>query len=206
MPSTVTSQLKKLLIISLGCLLLASSIVFFFSPNQIVTGGPPGIGIILYYLFEVPVGLTVFLINFSLVVLGGKRYGRAYFFRTVYAVVLAAALIEILVYLFPDPALTDKPYWTVLLGSIMMGLGIALCFMGEASSGGMATAAQMIAQRIGIPVGRVIQMMDGTIVLLSAILFASIESALWAAVGVVITGFMIDAYMRWHRRKLVVGG
>lgn len=78
--------------------------------------------------------------------------------------------------------------------------------MGEASSGGMATAAQMIAQRIGIPVGRVIQMMDGTIVLLSAILFASIESALWAAVGVVITGFMIDAYMRWHRRKLVVGG
>ncbi|MDO5667041.1 MAG: YitT family protein [Alcaligenaceae bacterium] len=194
------SQLKNLLIITIGCLFLSASIVVFFAPNQIVTGGPPGIGIILLYLLGIPVGLTVFLINFSLMLLGGKRYGRGYFLRTLYAVAASSAFIEILVYLFPDPALFDKPYLNVLFGSVLIGIGLAMCFTGKASSGGLATAAQLIAERLNIGIGRVIQLIDGSIVLLSALIFHNFVSALWAGLGVLITGFIVDRYMRWQSK------
>ena len=193
-------HVQNLLILTIAGFFLASGVVVFFAPHQIVTGGPPGIGIMLEYLLHIPVGLTVFIINFSLMLLGAKRYGRGYFFRTVYAIVVSSTLIEVLRYLFPDPTISSNLLLNVVIGSITLGLGIALCFKGNAASGGMATAAQLLAERTGLKIGRVIQIMDGTIVLLSAIVFRNIESALWAGLGVIITGFVINWFMRRQGR------
>lgn len=44
-------------------------------------------------------------------------------------------------------------------------------------------------------VGRVIQLIDDGVVVMSGIVFNNIEAALWAGVGVYIAGFIVDKVM-----------
>ena len=202
MSTELIQELKKFLIVTLGTFLLASGVAIFFAPNQIVTGGPPGIGIILLYVLGIPVGLTVFIINVLLIFAGAKRYGRAYVIRTLYAVFMVSVFIELVRYLLPATPILEYTALNVLLGAIMIGFGIAICFEGEAASGGMATLAQLIAERTGISLGRIIQIIDGSIVLFSGLVFKNIGNAIWGAIGVLIAGFIIDGFMRRRMKRL----
>ena len=184
--------LKNLAFITLGAFLISVGVVVFFAPNHIVTGGPPGIGIILFHLFGTPVGLTVLVANGVLMLIGGRLLGHGYLFRTIYAFAATSAFIELLVWLMPNPAVTAEPLLNSLYGGILIGIGLALCFKGEAASGGWTLVARIVASHFKIGVGQVVQFFDFSLIILSGIVFHNVEAALWAGIGVYVTGVIID--------------
>ena len=77
--------IKEGLYIILGCALMAAGTSFFLLPNQLSSGGFAGISTIIYYLFNLPLGTTMLILNIPLIIFGniesnsksiGKR-GRA---------------------------------------------------------------------------------------------------------------------------------
>ena len=67
-------KIKKYLIefiqITIGCFIMAVSTSLFLLPNQLSTGGFTGIATVIYYIFNVPVGITVLILNIPLIIIG----------------------------------------------------------------------------------------------------------------------------------------
>ncbi len=185
-------QARNLLFATAGATLLALGIVVFLSPAHIVTGGPPGIAIILFHLLGLSKGLVILVVNLLLVPIGWRALGPAFLARTAYAVTATAGLTELLARLMPDPAVTASPLLNALYGGILVGAGIGLVFKGEASAGGWSLLARLIAERVRLGVGQCLFLLDGMVIVGSAIVFGEIEPALWAGIGVYVTGLVID--------------
>jgi len=183
---------KNLVYCTAGALLLALGIVVFLSPNHIVTGGPPGIAIILFHLLGLGKGVTILVANLLLVPLGWRKLGAGFLARTCYAFTATAGFTELLAQWLPDPAVTASPLLNTLYGGILIGAGIGLVFKGEASAGGWSLLARLLAERVRIGVGQCIFLLDSLVIVTSAIVFHDIESALWAGIGVYVTGLVID--------------
>lgn len=193
--------LKNFFLLNLGAFLNALGVVLFFAPNQLVTGGPPGVAIIFLELFGVPLGITVFVFNMVLILMGAKYRGYVFFAKTVYAFVMLAVFIELLSWLLSGVVVTREPVLIITYGSILLGAGIALGFRAEAAMGGLSVACQMIAQRLGIPVGRVIQIIDGAIVVAGGFVFKNVETALWSGLSVYIVGLCVDRVLKMSLPK-----
>ena len=198
------ASIRKLMLITTGSFLIAFSVVVFFTPNHIATGGPPGIGIILFYLLGIPVGVTVFALNVVLLTIGGRLLGRSYFLRTAFTIVAISCFIELLAHYLPAQIWTHELLLNVLYGGILIGIGTSLCFRGEAAPGGLALTARIIATKLNLGVGKVLQFMDGSIIVASGLLFKNIESALWAGIGVYITGAIVDMVMEGQKDSKLV--
>ena len=56
-------KLKNIILILLGGAIMGFSLEFFLVPAKIAAGGVSGIATVLYHLFDLPVGITVFVIN-----------------------------------------------------------------------------------------------------------------------------------------------
>ena len=55
-----------LLKMTIGTLIMAIGIEQFLLPNQLSTGGFSGIGTVVYYITEIPVGTTMLVLNIPL--------------------------------------------------------------------------------------------------------------------------------------------
>lgn len=89
--------------ITLGVGISIFSQNYFLIPNQISTGGFSGIATILYYLFQLPVGLTMFILNVPLFLVSFRKLGAGFVIRSLYAMALYSLLTD----LFPIIPLTE---------------------------------------------------------------------------------------------------
>ena len=60
---------KEYSIIALGTIIMAMGISLFLLPNELSTGGFSGIGTIFYYVFNISLGITMFLLNIPLLII-----------------------------------------------------------------------------------------------------------------------------------------
>lgn len=61
---------------------MALSVNLFLLPNQLSTGGFAGIGTIVYYLLDIPVGTIVLILNIPLFIISIFKNGKRFFFRS----------------------------------------------------------------------------------------------------------------------------
>ena len=62
-----------------GTALMAIAVDLFLLPNQLSVGGFSGIGTIGYFLFNLPVGTTVLVLNIPLFILALIKNGKKFF-------------------------------------------------------------------------------------------------------------------------------
>ncbi|MBU8908692.1 YitT family protein [Desertibacillus haloalkaliphilus] len=175
--------------ILLGSAIVALSFNLFLLPNRIASGGVSGLSTIVYDVFAIEPAYTQWAFNIPLFILGilllgGMKYGVKTLIGTLflpYVVFLTRHL---------DPATTD-PLLAALFGGIGVGMGLGIVFRASASTGGTDLAAQIINKYTGISLGACVFIMDGLIVLTSALVF-NLELALYALIALFVTGKTID--------------
>jgi uncharacterized membrane-anchored protein YitT (DUF2179 family) len=198
------SELKNGLLICLGSTFLALGVVLFLAPNRIATGGTPGAAILLHFVVDLPIGGLMVLINLPLLLVGGKMLGRSFAIRTIGAILLTSVLIDLFGEIFRFPALSNNLLLATLYGGIAVGVGVGLILRGNASAGGSTIIARIIASRSHFKPGEVIFGLDLLIVLTSALVFHSIEPALWSLIGIYVTSRCIDMILTGALTEKVV--
>ncbi|GAJ97550.1 YitT family protein [Geomicrobium sp. JCM 19055] len=179
----------NLFLVLTGSALVAISYNLFLLPNQIASGGVSGFATIVYNTMGIAPHITLWALNIPLflvgmLLLGGWKYGGK--------TIVGTLFLPLVVWLTEDWApLTSDPLLASLFGGIGVGAGLGLVFRSGASTGGTDLAAQVINKYTGISLGACVFFMDGLIVTLSAFAF-SIELALFALIGLFITGKTID--------------
>jgi uncharacterized membrane-anchored protein YitT (DUF2179 family) len=174
-----------------GAVLQAVAMDQFLVPGRLAAGGLSGLAIIVNRYTGWPIGVMIALGNLPLFVLGWRLLGgRRFMARTVAAVVLYSALLDLMA-LVPPAGLTPDPVLNSLYGGVIGGIGMGLVFRAGGTSGGTDILARLLGQWRGLPLSQSYLLTDALIVLLAGLAF-SWELALYALVSLYVAGLAAE--------------
>ncbi len=183
-------------LITIGAFIMASGYVLFISPYKIVPGGVYGIGIILYHLLGLPIGLTGLLLNIPLTIVGVKFLGPRFGVKTVVGFFLASGFIDGITILYGSaPLVENDALLSSIFGGVLLGLGLGLIFKARATSGGSSIIAMLITKYTRIPIGQSLMIIDAFIVLMGLLSFGDWTIPLYSLIVIFITGKVIDVVL-----------
>ena len=67
----------------LGAFIMAVGVSLFLLPNQLSSGGVSGIATITYYLFNIPMGIMILIINVPLFIFSIYKIGKNFFIKSI---------------------------------------------------------------------------------------------------------------------------
>ncbi len=179
-------------VIILGAAVYALSVDFFTAPNQIAPGGITGISTLLHELLYVPIGATALILNIPLFIWGAIKSGYRFILRTVIASALVSGFID-LFSLFPIQYSGDRII-AALFGGILSGIGLGIVFLRGGSTGGTDIIGRNLHEIFPfLSMGSIILIADAIVIILSAIVYQSIESGLYAILAIFVSTKLIDA-------------
>jgi len=185
------TEVKNILLITLGSVFLASGVVFFLYPAKIITGGTPGLGLIAHYLTDISIGKAMLAINIPLLLLGKKYLDIGFLLRSVYSMIATSVFVDLLVYFVDFPEIKSLLIAT-LYGGVTVGIGVGLILKSNASAGGTTIIARVIASKTQLKPGRVIVFLDALIVISVGFIFKNFEGVLWSIISIYVSGIVID--------------
>ena len=186
----VRKYLKEGTYIVIGCFLMAIGTSLFLLPNQLSSGGFAGISTIAYYLFNLPLGTTMLILNIPLLILTIIRVGKEIAIKGVFGTIVLSSFIDILEKFEP---LTQDRLLACIYGGIFIGLGTAIVLKANASTGGTDLLSYVIkSYKSYYKTSNLIVIVDIGIILLNVIFFREIEVGLYSAIAIYLMGKMID--------------
>ena len=181
---------EEILYLTVGCIIMAIGTSLFLLPNQLSTGGFAGISTIIYYLFNLPLGVTMLCLNIPLFIMAYVKVGKETTIKGIIGTVLLSFFIDIFDKIKP---LTTDRLLACIYGGILVGIGTAIILKANASTGGTDMLSYIIrSYRSTYRPGNLIVIVDGIIVILNVIVFKQIEIGLYSAIAIYIMGKMID--------------
>lgn len=188
-------NLKEYLIITVGTVILAAGVYFFMLPSQVSVGSASALAMVLSNFLPLPVSAITFGINMVLLVVGFLLIGREFGAKTVYASVLLPAVMAVYEILFPDfQSLTQDPLLDVISYILIVGVGLALLFSCNASSGGLDIVAKLMNKYLGMELGRAMSL-SGMLVALSSALCYDTKTVVLSVLGTYFGGMMVDHFI-----------
>lgn len=173
-----------------GAFVIASGVALFLLPNQLSSGGVSGIATITYYLFNIPMGTMIIIINIPLFLFSIYKIGKKFFLKSLIGTASLSVFIDILDKIEP---LTQDRFLACVYGGIIIGLGTAIILKVNSSTGGSDLISQ-IARKYNptIRSSNIIVILDIIIVTLNMIVFREIEIGLYSAITIYLMGKIID--------------
>ena len=136
----VFKLIKTYLILTIGVFLYAFSWIAFIIPKGIAGGGVTGISSIIYYATDglLPISLSYLVINVALITVGTIILGKGFGFKTIYCILCASLMFEVLPQFEWITTLSDIPdkFINAIIGGALSAFGIAAIFMQGGSTGG----------------------------------------------------------------------
>lgn len=183
-----SNKFVQMVLLVLGTLILAVAINLLFLPNSLSTGGASGIALIIYYLYKVPVGFTVILLNIPLFIIALKDLGWKFCSKAIIGTVLLSVFIEITSGIVNLVNIEQDLFLGCIFGGLLNGIGLSLVFKGDGSTGGSDLLAQIIYKKRPISsIGQILLVIDSLVIITNAIVFNSISIALYSVIALYIS-------------------
>jgi len=201
----VKGLLTDLLLFNLGSIAYGIAVSMFTAPNDIAPGGVTGIATVINYISRqtlpvgLPIGMLTLVINLPLLAAAWLRFGSRMAGRTLLCIVFSSVWTDVLGSVLPP--FRGEMILTCIFGGALMGLGIGLILSRGGTTGGTEIVARLLERRWPhIPIGRLMLMVDGLIIALSALVYRQLESPLYAVVLVFISSQVTDWLVYGGRR------
>ena len=224
MSSTVLNRsfatlLKEYGLVTVGVVSYALGWSIFLLPNNLIGGGVSGFASILYYATGLPMGVTYFVINVLLLIIGTKILGTGFGGKTIYAIFMTSLMLSIMPKILPTDfihefALSNGKLICTFLGGIIAGFGIGLSISQGGSTGGTDIVALLWCKFYPASPGRVILIIDVGIIL-SSLLFPSytetgemlpfaekLAVVVYGLIQVTVSGYAIDLYLSGSKQSV----
>ena len=209
---------KEYALVTLGVVSYALGWTIFLLPNNLIGGGVSGFASILFYATGLPMGVTYFIINIILLVIGTKILGTGFGGKTIYAIFMTSIMLAVMPKIIPadfihEFALSNGKLICTFIGGIIAGVGIGLSISQGGSTGGTDIVALLWCKFHSASPGRVILIIDVGIIL-SSLLFPSYTEAgellpfteklavvVYGLIQVTVSGYAIDLYLSGSKQS-----
>ena len=192
---TVLRGVRAVLLITLASLFYAVSFVWCFDPNGIAFGGITGLAQIINRLFPaIPVGVTVIVLNIPLFLLGWKLIGGKLLVSSLYAMFISSVFIDLITPLYDWQPM--DPLLACIFGGLLMGGSLGIVFLQGATTGGTDLAARLLKLKFKwLPMGKLLMGVDLAVIILVALFFQNLNTALYGLVALYISTLAMDGIL-----------
>lgn len=187
----IPEKLRRGAMLAVGCFLSAAGVYSFAVAASVPVTGVAGLSAILYHLFAWPIGLVTVCLNVPIILGCCRRLGRAFFVRSVLCMAFYA--------LFSDTVLPLLPVYSgdrllaAVCGGVVSGLGDALIYRENSSTGGLDFLTMAIkSRRPHLSLGYLTFGATMAVVALHGLIFRDIDAVIYGLVFNYISAAIID--------------
>ena len=194
MKSNLQKQVSMYIWITIASLLYALAFDWFYVPNHIGFGGITGVGqVVNAYLPIIPVGTFVLIINIPLFILGWKYIGGHLLVSSLYAMVVSSIAVDGIA---SSPFEPMDEMLATIFGGALMGLSLGIIFVKGATTGGTDLIARLVKLKLPwAPMGKLLLVIDLAVILLVAVAFREINTALYGVIAQVVSAYVTDTVL-----------
>ena len=187
--------IKEYGIITIGIILVAISVEYFFAPNNLAAGGVTGAAIVLNALVpKISVGASTFIMNGLLFIVAFMFIDGNFGVKTVYTSLGLSIIIWGIEKFLNPVAITKDLIIATIFGTLISAIGMAFVFNENASTGGTDILAKMLNKFFHLDIGKSLLIVDFIITFVSALVFG-IDIGLYAILSVILLGVLVDKFI-----------
>lgn len=191
-------------LIFVGCMIASLGVNLFLVNAQLLSGGATGVALILQYLYNIPSGITVFLINIPLFFVSYKMLNKKF---TLYSAVGMMSLSISLMITKPLSNLVkvDDILLYCIYGGVLCGLGYGLVFSRNGSTGGTDIVTMVLRKKYSnFEIGKLSFGLNCIIVFIGALIFG-LPRALYTLISMFAQGIVVDRVINgFNSKKLLL--
>ena len=192
---TMKKFIKEYTLITVGALIASAAIFFFMLPSNVAIGSGSGLAMILSNFIPLPVSAISLIQNVLLLIIGFVLIGPEFGAKTVYASVIVPVGIGVFELLFPNfQSLTQDPLIDIICYILICGIGMAILFSLNASSGGLDIVAKILNKYLKIEIGTAVSAAGIAVALASAFCYDT-KSVVLSVLGTYFSGMIVDKFI-----------
>lgn len=171
-------------------------------PQHFLSGGAAGLALIIHYLVpRFDIGITYFILNIPLVLLGWFTISHRFIFYTGFGIGIFSLAAGILRVTFPP---LKDPIIAALLAGIICGAGVGITLRSAGSAGGLDILAVFLNKKWGLRPGWVYSASNSVILLGGAFIF-DLQMALYTLIYIYTSGKVVDTILTgFNQRKSIL--
>lgn len=181
---------KTVFFMLIGNIICSFAMVKLLIPAGLLSGGLGGIGLILEYSLGIPTGISVFVLNLPMMIVGFmflKKKFMTYAFLSTFLLSFCLIVMRKV----PVDINLSEPVLYAIFGGFLNGLGMGILFKHGSCQGGLDIIATICKSRLNINIGSTLMIINGFIIAFASYLF-SIERGLFTIVAMYVAYKMLD--------------
>ena len=192
---TIKNGIKEYFIITLGAIVAAVAIYFFMLPSHVAVGSGSALAMILSNFIPLPVSAISLILNVFLLIMGFILVGRDFGAKTVYVSIIIPIMIGVFEFVFPNfQSLTSDPFLDTVCYILIVGVGMAILFSHNASSGGLDIVAKIMNKYLKMGIGTAVTV-SGMIVALLSVTCYDTKTVVLSVLGTYFGGMVVDKFI-----------
>lgn len=201
------NAIKDFLIITFGTIIVAAAVFFFMLPSHVSVGSGAALAMVLSNFLPLSVSTITLIMNIGLLIIGFVLVGPTFGVKTVYCSVLMPMVMGVFERIFPNfQSITQDPLLDVICYILVVGIGLAILFPRDASSGGLDIVAKIMNKYLHMDLGQAMSI-SGIVVALSSALCYDAKTVVLSVLGTYFGGLVVDHFifgMNIKRRVCVI--
>ena len=166
-------------------------------PANTLGGGAAGLSLLFYHITGLPIGMLTLIVNGVLLLIGGTIVGWNFGMKTIFCIAMLSVTMSVLQpllaavtpagqTLFALDPVSDR-ILLVILGGIIAGIGIAICFRQGGSTGGTDIIAMIV----------------NTMIILSSLFVGDmgVDSVIYGFVVTAVLGYTVDVIQAGNQQS-----
>lgn len=187
--------IKEYGVITFGTAIIAAAVYFFMIPGNLTPGSAAAVALLLSNVIPLPVSAITFILNMALLLVGFLLIGPEFGVKTVYTSIIMPGFMRIYEVLFPNfVSINQDPFVDMICYILVVGMGLAIVFSCNASSGGLDIVAKLMNKYLRMEMGKAMAT-SGMLVAVSSIFFYDIKTVVISVIGTYLGGIVVDHFI-----------
>ena len=191
----IWNTIKEFAIITVGTAIVAAAVFFFMLPSHVSVGSGTALAMVLSNFIPLSVSTITLIMNVGLLVIGFILIGAEFGAKTVYCTILMPLMMGVLEWIFPNfQSITQDPLLDVICYILVVGVGLAILFSHNASSGGLDIVAKIMNKYLRMDLGKAMSYSGIAVALTSALCYDS-KIVVLSILGTYFGGMVVDNFI-----------
>ena len=191
----IRKTVEEFAIITVGTIIVAIAVFFFMLPSHVSVGSGAALAMVLSNFIPLSVSTITLIMNVGLLIIGFILIGPEFGAKTVYCSILMPLVMGVFEKIFPNfQSITQDPLLDVICYILVVGVGLAILFSRNASSGGLDIVAKIMNKYLRMDLGQAMSA-SGIIVALSSALCYDSKTVVLSLLGTYFGGMVVDHFI-----------
>lgn len=203
---TIASRIKNYVILIVASFIMAFNVSNVARVGGLLPGGVSGIGLLVqkigstFFNVSIPYSALYIPLNIIPIYIGFKYIGKRFTTNSLIVIVLTSVLVDVI----PHFYIMDDILLCAIFGGILNGLGIGICLLSNATSGGTDIISIFMSKKYKKDAWNYIFIGNVTVLVIAGIIFGIEESLYSIILQYVSTNIIQMIYKRYQKNTLFI--